>query len=522
MSGEDTPVAAVRAPRSMGLRSAGRHLDRDPFEERVGQAAAVLHGLGVRGGGCVAVLLRNELAFLEVSLGAQRLGAYAVPINWHFKADEVLYVLRDCGAQALVAHADLLRPLSVPAGVAVLQVAVPEALAQAYRLAPADTAAIAGMPDWTASMAAATPYGGPAVPFTDSMIYTSGTTGSPKGVRRGMPKDEAQRLQVDGMRDLVYDFRTTMRTAVAAPMYHSAPNAFALRAARIAEYLELLPRFDAEGLLALIERERLTHLWLVPTMFVRLLKLPADVRQRYDLSSLQFVVHGAAPCAPDIKRRMIAWIGPIIHEYYGGTESGAVTYCDTAQWLAHPGTVGKPVPCARVEIHDDDGNRLPTGVAGEVFMKIAYYPDFTYHNLPEKRAEVGRGDLVTCGDIGYLDEDGYLYLCDRKRDLVISGGVNIYPAEIEAVLCGLDEVQDCAVFGIPDDEFGEALIALVQPVPGALVSVDSMRRRLGERLADYKLPRRIEIRSELPREDSGKIFKKLLREPYWRTQGRKI
>lgn len=507
---------------STGIRGGGRLVAPSQLKERASRAAAVLHALGVRSGDCVAILMRNDLAFLEVSLGAQWLGAYAVPVNWHFKPEEALYVLCDCDARVLVAHVDLLRPLAVPSTIAVLQAQVPAALARAYRLAADAIAPIDAVPDWEASLAAAAPYGGASALFTDSMIYTSGTTGFPKGVRREMPRDEAQRRLVDGMRDLIYDFRPTMRTAVVAPMYHSAPNAFSLRAARIAEYLELAPRFDAEELLSLIERERLTHLWLVPTMFVRLLKLPEATRRHYDLSSLQFVVHGAAPCAPEVKRSMIEWLGPIIHEYYGGTESGAVVYCDSQQWLAHPGTVGKPIPSARVEIHDEHGNLLEPGIVGEIFMKIAYYPDFTYHKLPERRTEVGRGELVTCGDIGYLDEDGFLYLCDRKRDMVISGGVNIYPSEIEAALCMLDEVHDCAVFGIPDDEFGESLIAVVEPVAGAAISTDRLRQQLGKRLADYKVPRRIEIRGALPREDSGKIFKRLLRDPYWRSRERAI
>lgn len=313
-----------------------------------------------------------------------------------------------------------------------------------------------------------------------------------------------------------------MRTAVAAPLYHFAPNSVALAAARLAELLVLLPRFEPEQLLALIARERLTQLWLVPTMFVRLLKLPPEVRRRYDVSSLEFVIHAGAPCSADVKERMIDWFGPIINELYGSTESGPVAFCTSEEWLSHRGTVGRLTEGTRVEICDDAGHALPVGAAGEIFMRVGNYPDFTYHNNPEKRAEISRGDLISCGDVGYLDRDDFLYICDRKRDMVISGGVNIYPAEIEATICDLDDVQDCAVFGIPDPEYGEALMALVQPLQGARVDPARILAELKTRMAAFKLPRMIEIVAELPREDSGKIFKRLLRERYWKGLDRKI
>lgn len=497
--------------------------DAATFDARLRRAASAFAALGVGNGDCVAVLMRNDTPFLEASLGAQRLGAYAVPVNWHFKSDEVRYVLEDCGARVLVAHSDLLRSLdnAVPAGVTVIEVPTSPEIADACRV-PADLLAAApGALVWDDLLAQHAPQDGPPAAAADSMIYTSGTTGHPKGVRR-RPAGADDRARVEKMRDLVYGLRPGMRTAIAAPMYHSAPNAFSLRAARLADLFVCLPKFDPEGLLALIDREKLTHLWLVPTMFVRMLKLPAEVRAKYDVSSLEFVIHAGAPCPPDVKEAVIGWFGPIIHEYYGGTESGPVVFCDSREWLAHKGTVGKPIDGSIVEVQDEHGNVLPPGEKGEIFMKIGFYPDFTYHNLPAKRAEIDRKGLITCGDVGYFDADGYLFICDRIRDMVISGGVNIYPAEIESVLAALDGVRDCAVFGVPDAEMGEALLALAQPLEGRTLDPQALRLELKKHLADYKVPKTIEIRDDLPREDSGKIFKRKLREPYWQNAGRAV
>ena len=283
-----------------------------------------------------------------------------------------------------------------------------------------------------------------------------------------------------------------------------------------------MERFDPEEFLALIEKHSITQTQVVPTMFVRMLKLPQPDRTRHDLSSLRWVVHAAAPCPPQVKRGMIEWLGPVVAEYYGATESGAVVACTSEEWLAHPGTVGRPVDGARVRIYDDAGRPLPTGQVGEVYMRLDAIPDFTYHGKDAQRREIERDGLITCGDVGYLDDEGYLYPCDRKRDLVISGGVNIYPAEIEAVLIGLPGVQDCAVFGIPDDEFGESLAAIIAPMDGETPSAAEIRAGLSEHLAGYKIPRHIEFRGDLPREDSGKIFKRKLREPFWRDAGRSI
>jgi len=311
-------------------------------------------------------------------------------------------------------------------------------------------------------------------------------------------------------------------SVMTGPMYHSAPNTYGLIAARLGATMHLQPRFDAEDLLMRIERDRVTHLHMVPIMFNRLLKLPDEVKRRYDLSSLEFVVHAAAPCPAPIKRAMIEWWGPVINEYYGATETGAVTFCNSEEWLAHPGTVGKAVPGADVRVIDADGRTLPVGEIGEIVAVIPDIPDFTYHGDDAKRRASQKSGAIAPGDIGYFDADGFLYLCDRAKDMIISGGVNIYPAEIEAELHKMPGVADCAVFGVPDDEFGEAVHAVVQPQAGASLSEADVKGHLRERISAYKIPKRVDFATDLPREDSGKIFKRKLREPFWEGVERRI
>jgi long-chain acyl-CoA synthetase len=319
-----------------------------------------------------------------------------------------------------------------------------------------------------------------------------------------------------------FDPERPLRTIITGPLYHSAPNFYGLYAVRVGALAILQPRFEAEELLRLIEQYRITHLHMVPTMFVRLLRLPEAVRRRYDLSSLEFVVHGAAPCAMHVKRAMIAWWGPVIREYYGATETGLVTLHTAEEALRKPGTVGQPLPRVTVRIYDDAGRLLPPGDIGEVYSRREGGVDFTYHGMPEKRRDIERDGFVTLGDVGYLDEDGYLFLCDRRNDMVISAGVNIYPAEIEATLLALAGVRDCAVFGIPHEEFGETLCAYIEPESGATLDEAAVRAFLSEQLADFKVPRTIRFDTALPREDSGKIMKRKLRDPYWEATGRQI
>ena len=484
---------------------------------RAWRAASGLRALGVGEGDAIALYLRNDFEFFEATLAAWRLGAYATPINWHFTAAETGYILRDSGARALVAHTDLFAAIApaVPPDTAVLLVETPPELRRAYGVSnaiPAD----ADARRWEALVQTNEPLADPPRPLRASMIYTSGTTGHPKGVRRDAPT-EAQLAAASARAGVVFGLAPGAPLVVLmnGPMYHSAPNGYGLFALRLGAEIVLQPRFDPEAMLQLIERHRVTHMHIVPTMFVRLLRLPDAVRRRYDLSSLRFVVHGAAPCAPEVKRAMIEWWGPVITEYYGSTETNIPVIATSEDALRKPGSVGRPLPDARIKILDPEGNALPPGEVGEVYIHVARQTDFTYHNQPDKRREVAHGDYVTVGDAGYLDADGYLFLTDRTRDMVISAGVNIYPAEIELVLITLPGVQDCAVFGLPDPEFGERLCACIQPEPGrAPPSPDAVRAFLAKRLAKFKIPSRIEYVDTMPREDSGKIFKRKLRAKY--------
>ena len=499
------------------------------LQERAARAASGFRSIGIGPGDVVAVYLRNDFPFMEASAAAGLVGAYSTPVNWHNSPDEARYIFENSGAKAIIIHADLLRGIekAIPKDVPVFVVETPPEIVSAYGLSPDDAKLPAGATSWNTWLAQFPPIeAGPAEP-PGSMIYTSGTTGHPKGVRRAPPTPE-QAVAWAGIIGKVMGFNATygdprdMVTVVTGPMYHSAPNAYGLYAFRVGANIILQPRFDAEELLQMIERHKVTHLHMVPTMFVRLLKLPDEVKRKYDLSSLRFVVHAAAPCPVHVKQAMIEWWGPVINEYYGGTETGAVVFCNSEEYLAHPGTVGKAVENAKVLVLDDNGNELARGATGEIVCRTAAIPDFTYHGDDEKRRKSEKAGLIALGDVGYLDEDGFLYLCDRAKDMVISGGVNIYPAEIEAELHKMPGVGDCAVFGIPDDEFGESLCAVVQPQPGATLSEADVRSFLRERVAGYKVPKKVEFRSDLPREDSGKIFKRKLREPYWEQAGRRI
>ncbi|SHG87489.1 acyl-CoA synthetase [Bradyrhizobium erythrophlei] len=506
-----------------GIISGGRRRGHAEVAGRAARLAGGYEGLGVKSGDSVCILMRNDIAFIEAAYGAMQLGAYAVPVNWHFKPEEIHYILSDSGTRVLVAHADMLHQLrdSIPEGVTVLSVPTPPEILSHYKIDSDTLAAPDFAIDLESWLEQQQPYGGPARPQPANMIYTSGTTGHPKGVRRHAPTPE-QSASAERMRALIYGLRLGARALLPGPLYHSAPNSFGLRAGRLGGALVLMPRFEPEEFLRLVEAERIDTIFMVPTMFIRLMKLPEAVRGKYDMSSLHHVIHAAAPCPAAVKRAMIEWWGPVIHEFYGSTESGAVTFANSEDALKKPGTVGKIAPGAELRFVGEDGKMLPQGEIGEIYSKIAGNPDFTYHNKPEKRAEIDRDGFITSGDIGYLDEDGYVFICDRKRDMVISGGVNIYPAEIEAALHAVPGVHDCAVFGIPDEEFGEALMAVVEPQAGVTLDIADIRTRLKTSLADYKVPKHIEILKNLPREDSGKIFKRRLRDPYWERAGRRI
>ncbi|MFM5885634.1 MAG: acyl-CoA synthetase [Novosphingobium sp.] len=512
------------------VKSGNRVLTGDQFDQRARRAAAAIAALGVGQGDGIALYLRNDLAYFEAVFGAGMLGIYPVPVNWHYTVDEANYLLTDSGVKLLLIHADLHPPVkdAIPAGLPVVIVETPPEVREAYGLGPVPNPA--GLPLWADLVDAADPWPGEAGIAPSSIIYTSGTTGRPKGVTRPAFTEE-QNQAVSAMLAGSYGYAevlagtrdpATITTAVIGPVYHSAPNAHSAFSIRVGANVVICPRFDAEALLALIEQERITHLNMVPIMFNRLLRLPEVVKRKYDLSSLQFVTHAAAPCPPPVKRAMIDWWGPVIWEYYGSTEMGNVTCLSSAEWLAHPGSVGKVMPGATVRVVDPAGQDVPAGTIGEVMGRNSYGIDFTYQNAPEKRASMEKYGLVTPGDMGYFDADGFLYLCDRINDMIISGGANIYPAEIEAELHKLPGVADCAVFGIPDEEFGESVMAVVQPSPGAALSAAGLQAELRKVLTGYKVPRRIDFADSLPREDSGKIFKRKLREPFWEGRERRI
>jgi long-chain acyl-CoA synthetase len=506
-----------------GLISAERHRSHDEVERHAMQGAAGLRALGVEPGQAIAVLMRNDFAFFEASYAAQAAGVYAVPINWHLSPAEIDFILRDSEAKVLVVHADMLRPITerVPEGVIILTVPTPPEIVNAYSLDPSEAALLPGAVLWDEWLAGFEPLAEAYPQVTETMMYTSGTTGTPKGVRRDTSTAE-DAAQLGAMRDQVYGIKPGIRGLLTGPLYHAAPNSFALRAGKIADALVIMPRFDAEDCLALIEREQITTSFMVPTMFVRMLKLADDVRANYDLSSLNFIMHAAAPCPSEIKRRMIDWLGPIVNEFYGGTEGGYWTISNSEQWLAKPGTVGRPPDGVTLKALGEDGNEMPVGQPGELYGKLHCFPDFTYNKRDEARRDVGRGDLITIGDIGYFDEDGFVFICDRAKDMVVSGGANIYPAEIEAELSHMSGVADSAVFGIPDPEFGEKLMAIVQLHPGAEVSGDAIMDHLRRHLAGFKVPRLIEFRDTLPRGDDGKIYKRRLRDPYWEGHERRV
>jgi long-chain acyl-CoA synthetase len=484
----------------------GRETPKPEFDDAVLRAAGGFARLGVREGDVVCLMLRNHPAFLEALFGARRLGAYTCPVNWHFKADEAGWILRDSGARLLVVQPDLLGQIAgaVPPGVAVVE---------------------ASEDGWPAWLAAQPPHAGPEAVARYSMPYTSGTTGRPKGIRRYAPTPEqaerSAQLLAQNVR-LVYGLEPGARCLLPAPLYHSAPNMYATQAMLQGATLFLESRFDPERTLARIESEKLTHAYLVPTMFSRMLKLPEETRRRYDVSSMKFVIIMGSTCAPEVKRAMIEWWGPVIHESYAASELGLVSFIRAEEALRKPGSAGRPIDGVQLKILDEQGRELPARETGLIYARQPAYTDFTYNNNDEARRNIERDGLWTMGDMGWLDEDGYLYLSDRAVDMVISGGVNIYPAEIENTLITMPGVADCAVFGVPDAEFGESLAAAVQLQYGFELDELQIKTWLAERIANYKVPRLVVFHEQLPREDSGKIFKRRLRAPYWEKAGRKI
>jgi long-chain acyl-CoA synthetase len=501
----------------------GRTIPPDAFHDRCIRAAAALHRLGVGQGDVVALMLYNAPETLELMLAARSIGADYCMVNWHFKSAEARHILADSEAKVLVVHANLLQQVcdGLPDPVRVLVVQPSARTRQAFSIEDATLATAHDYAAWDACRDATAATELPAVAPGTMRAYTSGTTGAPKGVRRLRPTPEQVQLAAR-MSRIALGIERGMRALMCAPMYHSAPCGYLLQAALQAAHIWIEARFEAEAMLGIIQRERISHVYVVPTMMRRLLQLPATVRARYDLGSLRFAACTGAPCPKETKQAMIEWWGPVIHEAYAASEFGYVTHIDSDEALRKPGSAGRAMPGAEVRIMSPSGEDLPAGSVGLIYVRQSAVTDFTYSNNDEARRRIERNGLWTLGDMGYLDGEGYLYVVDRNSDMVISGGVNIYPSEIEAVLGSMPGIADCAVFGVPDDEFGEKLMAAVQPVAGATLSAGDVQSYVRQRLANYKVPRDVVFHAQLPREDTGKIFKRKLREPYWVGANRRI
>lgn len=490
--------------------------------ERISRMTGVLRAHAIGPGDNVALMLWNSIEFLELSAAIAAVGANPVPINWHLRASEVQYLLQDSVSKLLFVHSAALSEIAmtVPDGVDLIEVEMSPGLQEALGLPVLDQTQHRTLESWVNESApvdaVSSSTGGMGV------IYTSGTTGKPKGVVR-QPVSVAQ---LERMALTVVDrfgLQPGTRTLLLAPLYHAAANTTAMIAFRVQADITIMPRFDASEFLRLVDEHRIEHCQVVPTMFVRLLELPEHERGQYDLSTLENVTHTAAPCPPHVKRAMIDWLGPVVTEYYGSSEVGAIAWCDSQEWLEHAGTVGKPTFGAAVRVIADDGTEQPANASGLVYVKPAeFWPDFTYLGDDSKRTAMEVEGYVTLGDIGYVDSDGYLYLNDRASDMVVAGGVNIYPAEIEATIIAIPGVRDVAVFGIPDNEFGEVLAAHIDVDPQFGLTAESIRSDLRSQLARYKVPRTIVFDNALPRDESGKLFKRQLREQYWEGAGRKI
>ncbi len=502
---------AVEAPDRLAavMTGTGEALSYGELERRSVQLAHVLHEAGLRPGDAVALLTENTLRAFEVYWAALRSGLYITAVNYRLKPDEVAYIVSDCGATALIVSAE--------------QAATAEAimgLTPGVKLRLAFGGPVAGHGRYEETIAAA-----PAVPFADqphgaTMLYSSGTTGRPKGVRPPLPAVQVSELG-DPVVGLAGQFFGVGRDTVylsPGPIYHAAPLRWSGAIQAHGGTVVMMKRFDAGQALAAIGDRRVTHAQFVPTMFVRMLQLPQEVRDACDISSLRVAIHAAAPCPVEVKQKMIDWWGPILVEYYAGTEANGMTAVDSATWLTKPGTVGRPV-LGTIRICADDGTELPTGHTGVVYFERDTVP-FAYHNDPDKtRASrhPAHPTWTTLGDIGYLDDDGFLFLTDRKAFTIISGGVNIYPQETENVLALHPAVYDVAVIGVPDPEMGESVAAFIQPTADAVPGPELEQEIIvfvKSKIASFKAPRTVRFVTDLPRTEAGKLLKAELKAKY--------
>ncbi|MBM3670914.1 MAG: AMP-binding protein [Actinobacteria bacterium] len=489
--------------------------------ERATRLADALRKAGLAAGDTIALVAGNQREYFELMLACSHLGITYVPVNWHWVAEEVAYVLRDAEVRGVVVdqrYTDVVsQALEVP-GVPHLQVGV--------EIGPGSSSsdALVGYEAFLATGDVVAPtvplLGGP-------MFYTSGTTGKPKGVRSALTgatdtPTEVLALVAAGVGELL---PPGGRTLLCGPIYHSAQWAFSFLPFVNGLPVVMQHKFDAAGVLELIDRHRITNLHLVPTQMQRLLALPDDVRAAFDGSSLHAVWHGAAPCPPDVKQRMIEWWGPRIWEYYGSTEGAIISTISSEDWLRKGGSVGRPGATTEVVVVGDDGTRLGPGEDGALYFRNSLGMDFEYHGEPTKTADAHlEPGLFTTGDVGHLDDEGYLWLSDRKIDMIISGGVNIYPAEIEGILAAHPAVADVAVIGVPDDEWGESVHAAIELAEGSEDGSsleDELVALSRAHLAGYKRPRSFEYVAEIPRTPTGKIKKEILRAPYWGSRDRR-
>ena len=498
-------------------------VDPDEREISAGELAAscnqLVHGLralGLEPGDAIAMLLPNSAEVFELYLAVGQAGFYLIPINWHLVGPEIAYIVQDCEAKVFVAHARFAEHARAAAD----EISFPEEGRFAVGGGIDTFSAYEQLKDGQPTNAPADRQMGLV------MNYTSGTTGRPKGVRRALQDvdPETGGGSFGGMLYLfgLQPFDDNVHI-VGSPLYHTAVLVFSGAAMHIGHTVVVMDKWTPQQMLHLIDKYRVTNTHMVPTQFVRLLGVPEDERAKYDVSSLRHMIHAAAPCPPDVKRQMLDWWGPVIDEYYAASEGGG-TYVFAEEWLEHQGTVGRKWPFSEVVILDDDGNELPPGQIGTVYMHM-HTGNFEYFKDKEKTDKSFRGKFFTVGDAGYLDEDGWLFLSDRKIDMIISGGANIYPAEIESELIMHPKVADVAVFGIPHDDWGEEVKAVVEPVEGAEPGPELEAEILGwasTRLARFKTPRSIDFTDEMPRDPNGKLYKRKLRDPYWEGRERAI
>ena len=495
-------IAAVMA-------STGETLSYGELERRSVQLAHVLHETGLRPGDVVALLTENSLRAFEVYWAALRSGLYITAVNYRLKPDEVAYIVSDSGATALIVSAEQAATAEAIAG-----------LTTGVKLRLAFGGPVTGHGSYEETIAAAS-----AVLFADqphgaTMLYSSGTTGLPKGVRPTLPGHQVAEPG-EALVTLAGQFFGVNRDTAylsPGPIYHAAPLRWCGAIQALGGTVVMLKRFDAQQTLQAIQDRHVTHAQFVPTMFVRMLQLPQIIRDRYDVSSLRVAIHAAAPCPVEVKQKMIAWWGPILVDYYAGTEGNGMTAVDSATWLTKPGTVGRNI-YGTVRICADDGAELPAGQTGGVYFENDEIP-FAYHNDPDKTRAAqhpAHPAWTTLGDIGYLDEDGFLFLTDRKAFTIISGGVNIYPQETENVLALHPAVYDVAVIGVPDAEMGESVAAFVQPAPGAVPGPELEQEIIAfvkSKIASFKAPRTVRFVDDLPRSEAGKLMKSQLKAKY--------